>query len=353
MSRANQYYLIARERLTNEFSVIPVNGKRGLSLEEIDLYTTKFDGEEDLASKLRKTGIISYEMPDFYIASQGKKGKSLNTQEILYKKQSVVREIADNSRNHEIQKSEALIDSILDSFGDKMRRSPLLYEQVVEGRTNVYEKYAHYFLFTYQKPSTIKYRDGGWARTSYPLVRNVVEAVSRSNMKYSRLSDQMYRGLLNDKVLEVTDPDYDPNQLSFFHELLQDIDVVDEDKLLNVMGTFEKLPASTVLMSDHDVFFNPSTFEGYSEGDLEKLETYLPKEIRLYLRLFLIQRDMLGVSPITNGSSERKIVKAQKDMIEIFRSHPDILDRANEWCQLYDSYKEKTLGDSLEYQKKK
>ena len=86
MSRANQYYLIARERLTNEFSVVPLNGKRGLSLEEIDLYTTKFEGEVDLASKLREEGIISYEMPDFYIASQGKKGKYLNTQEVLYKK---------------------------------------------------------------------------------------------------------------------------------------------------------------------------------------------------------------------------------------------------------------------------
>ena len=58
MGKPNLYYLVARDRLSDQFKIVPIHSKRGLSLEEIDLYTTSFQDEEDLAMTLREEGII-------------------------------------------------------------------------------------------------------------------------------------------------------------------------------------------------------------------------------------------------------------------------------------------------------
>ena len=356
MSKTNQYYLIARDRLTNEYQVVSIDGRRSFSLEELDLYTTHFENESVLERGLNKIHAISLSNVDFFIAGQSKVNgkKVLKKMEVLYQNNDSIREIAKNSKNKNIEASMPQIDRILDQFADKMARSPILYEQVVSGKTNIYDKYANYFIFTRRNLASIKYRDGGWARTSYPLVRNILEATSRHNTRYARMSDQMYRGLLDEKLLRETDPDYDPNQLSFLDDIIEN--PVDEEKLLSVMSSFEKLPAATILIDNNHAFFNATTFLNYEEGDLEKFQTYLPENLRLILRLFMVQRDALETAPERMGEAyQRPVQKGQRDMIDIFKIHPEILDRAYAWCQLFDTYKEKTLGDvnGREYQKRR
>ena len=345
MGKSNQYYLVARDRISNEFDIISFLGKRGCSLEEIDLYTTGFKDEEDLAKFLREQGLISNNSTDFFIVNRNK-NKSVFKQEVIYSKCSTVRDIAEASLNRNIEKCTTRIDSILDSFADKMRRSPNLYEQVLSGCTNIYEKYAQYFIFTRTNLASIKYRDGGWARTSYPLIRNVVEATSRGNMRYDYMSDKMYRDLLDEKLVEVTDPEYNPDQLSLFDSLMDEIVPVDEDKLFTVLGTFEKLPATTILMDDKGAYFNKSLFFDCKREDLDKLSTLLSSDLRLMLRLFLVQRDMYNITSDKTGSAnDIRIKRRQKALVDLFKNHPEQLNKAYDWCMLYNTYLEKTLGD--------
>ena len=356
MGKANEYFLVARNRLSNQFQILKVDGKRSNSLEELDLYTTSFKDEYDLEDVLQEEGILSDDDTDFFIVHQTRVNgqPKLVKQEVLFSIHSVVRDIAKNSKRGEIAKSEYLIDHILDSFADKMRRTPTLYEDVTTGKTAVFEKYAKYFIMTRQNLASIKYRDGGWARTSYPLIRNIVEASSRRNAKYARMSDQMYRSLLDQKLLDATTPGYNPDQLSFFDMGVETMVPVDEDKLLEVMSSFEHLPASTVLIENEKAIFNRNTFPSYEGNDLEVLQTKLTSELLLRLRLFLVQRDCLDTSPASMGGVyQNPIRQGQQDMIQLLKNHPDVLDNAYDWCQVYHKYAGKVSGDvhGREYQK--
>ena len=356
MSRTNLYYLVARNRANNDFQVIPVFGNRGCSLEEIDLYTTEFSSEEELAKALREASVVSYSDIDFFIANQKRvKGETyLKKQELLFSKSKKVQEIAQNSMNGKIEKSSNQIDRILDYFGEKMTTNSGFYSDVIAGRTNVYEKYARYFPFNRSRSlASMKYRDGGWARTSYPLVRNIVEATSREKRRYSRMSDQLHRDLLDTRLIRVTDPEYDENQLSMFDQI--DEDMVD-DSVLEVMSQFEKLPKDTFVLQDEETHFNPSTFSSYEEGDLEKFDTYLSPELKLCVRLFAAHRDYLEEFPINLAEPHQvPIQQGLKTMVKLLREDPEVLSRACLWCRLYEKYGEKTLGDRDErgFQKRK
>lgn len=355
MGKTNEYFLIARNRLTNQFQVVPFGGKRGHSLEEIDLYTTDFKDEYELEDTLREDGVLPDEDTDFFIVHQRRANGevTLTKQEALFSKHNIVRDIAENSRKGQITKSEYLIDHLLDSFADQMRRDPLLYERVVSGQTGIFEKYAKYFIFTRQNLSSMKYRDGGWARTSYPLIRNVVEATKRHNTRYAHISDIMYRSLLDEKLLDVTDPNYDPNQMSFFDMGVERPGSYDEDKLLEVMTSLEHLPSDTITIENGQASFNRSAFAEYRGNDLEKFMN-LPQTVLLQLRLFFVQRDLLE-SACENGISQKRIRQGQQDMIQLLKNQPDLLDRVYNWCQLYHDYEGRLFGDNhgTEFQKRR
>lgn len=345
----SKYYLIARDRVSNDFQILSFNGKRGCTLEEIDIFTTGFQNEEELSDYFQKNG-VGYENIDFFIASQNKsKGKTyLKKQELLYSNNIGIRGIATNSYNKEIEKSGEAIDLILDEFAERVRRNPVLFDQVITGKTNVYDKYCKYFAFSrYQPAGSIKYRDGAWARTSYPLVRNVLEAMSRKNRKYARMSDDMYRGLLDKQLIRATDPKFDENQLSIFDQFPEVIPGDDlDDKIVEVMTTIERLPRDVFVIQNDRTYFNQKLFSSYDEGDLEKFETYLPEQLRLTIQLFAIHRDYLESEPQQFGDAyQLPIRNGQRTMIQIFQNYPDVLEKTYLWCQLYEKYQDKALGD--------
>ena len=349
MRKGNAYFLVARDRLTNDYEFVSINGKRELSLEEIDSYTTHFKNEVVLEKGLNKIHTISLHGVDFFIVHQN--NKKLQKYEVLYEDNDRIRKIADDFDNNS-----EMIDAILDSFAWDMTKKPLLYEQVVTGRTGIYSKYVKYFISNRSKPSTIKYRDGGWARESYPLIRNIVEATSRKTYNYSLICDKMYRDLLDEDLKIKTDSKYNPDQLSLFDNYLFDPNKLDDTKLLNVLGTFIKLPAATILIDDTHAYFNKSTFSNYADGDLDKLENLLPNDLLLRIRLLLIQRDCMENAFLPYSDKYyRPIEKGQKDLTKLFINHPEMLDKASLWCDLYHSYEEKVLGDvyGREYKKRR
>lgn len=353
----SKYYLIARDRVSNDFQTLPVNEKKGCALEEIDLFTIGFQNSEDLAKYYQEHG-LTYPNVDFFIASQNKLNGEvyLKKQELLFANNSVVRDIAENSLKKRIEDSSPQIDKILDTFADKVFQDSILFDQVMTGKTNVYDKYAKYFAFTrYASTSRIKYRDGAWARTCYPLIRNILEAMSRKNRRYARMSDDLFRGLLDDKLQRITAPGYNENQYNMFDQfpgIVPEEDI--NDKIVEVMSMIEKLPRDTFVIKDEHTSFNQQTFPLYAEGDLEKFETYIPESLRYGIQLFTMHRDYLENEPQKFGDAYQvPIREGLKTMIEVFRTQPEVLERTYLWCQLYGEYKDKVLGDvhGREYQK--
>lgn len=356
MGKVSLYYLIARDRKTDDFSVIPVQGKRGTALEEIDLFTTQYSSSEEFQKALQENGILSYEDMDFFIVTQSKvQGKTvLRNYGVLYSEDEAIRDIAKNSLQKNMEASSAKIDHILDYFAGQIARKPALYDLVITGQTNVYEKYAKYFAYSRAANSgSIKFRDGGWARTSYPLIHNVLDAMNHVSRSYSLVSDQMHRSLLEKDLLRVTDPSYDENQLSFFESL--ELDRTDH-QISSIMRKIEALPRDVFITRGATMVFNEQLFSEYQSQDLEKFQTFLSEDLRLKVEMLLIHRDYLDHSAYPFGNDYLPAVqKDQQEIIQYLRKHSAILDSVSEWCLLYQTYRNKELGDvdGREYQKRK
>lgn len=349
MSKKSNYYLVARSRSNNQYNIIPVRNQRGCSLEEIDLYTMSFRDADSLEQELLEQGAIREKDIDFFVASQGRGADGetiLKKQEVVFSRHSTLKEIAKDSMRKQILNSENRIDRILDIFASRMQRDYAFRELVVSGKTNIYEKYIKYFNVMFMDMTKTKYRDGSWARTSYNLIRNVVEALGRYPTHYSEMSDQMYRGLLDKELIRVTDPDYDPNQL-LLPGYFKDVEnTYDEDKLIEVMGTFECMPTVAISVKKVEAEFNTGIFSVCPQEDKERFQTELPQDLLTLLHSFLMKRDAL--ESITDGRtsfSQREVQLSQTKLIQYLMNHPRALDDAYNWCLLYNEYQDKMLGD--------
>ncbi|MBR2588474.1 MAG: hypothetical protein IKF71_04890 [Bacilli bacterium] len=357
MKKRIDYFLIARCRETNKFQIIPINGKRENSLEEIDIYTIGFKNEGALEKSLQEEGLLKDSNIDFFIACQGKVNEEtvLKIQEVLYAKVDAIKDITENSLRGEMDKSQFQIDYILDNFASRMAYNPVLREQVISGKTNIYKKFIKYFISSDQTREGIKFNDGGWARKSYSLIRNVIDAMSRTATKYFMLSDQMYRGLLGEELIRRTSPDYNPQQL-VFSEYYDNQEEKDEEKLLEVLTTFETLPLDIFLPNSEMVEFNLEMFKRLSGEAQTIIKSNLTPDLRLRLKSLLSQRDNLksavGKSFVR---TETSIIANQKDLIKRLKNNPNLLNRAYEWCELYNRYQDKMIGDDhgKEYGKRK
>lgn len=358
MGKTKQYFLIARNRDNNSFQVISVNGRRGCSLEEIDLYTTQFFDALDLEKKLQSDGVIPFSNVDFFIVSQNlNNGKTfINNIELLFSNNSIICGIAQDSLYGNIENSSGKIDMIIDDFISRYFSSSYLFRQVFDGRTNVYKKFVDYLkTCSGQSAYGIKYRDGGWARKSYSLIHNLLEAEVRNNDSV-HLKDEMFRRLLDRKLISETSPDYDANQLSLFDSIL-DPEEEKEDKLLEVIMTFENLSSDTFRFDDERVIFNSSAFSDYASGELDILSTYLDEGLLVALYNYGRYKKYFGDGTLKFGESYQiPVVREQKNIINIL-NNSTILDRAFTWCMLYNKCmnRNKKIGDKdgCEYQKRK
>ncbi len=352
----NLYYLIARDRKTNDFTVVKVNNKRGVPLEEIDLYTTAFSNEQELRYMLQLDGVIDYEDADFFIASQNKVLGEVNLKkyEVLYKDNDTINEVAVNSLKNKISKSDEKIDRILDYFASQVRSRPALYDLLITGRTNVYEKYAKYFAYTYNNiTSSIKYLDGSWARRSYPLIRNVLEALSSVERDYSRTSDELHRSFLDDSLRRVTSRGYDENQLSIFDNFPTE-DFQFSMNAHNAMRVFESLPQDTFINSPEGMHINTAMFNDCDVWDVECLNSFLPQQLMSRINMFTIHRDYLNNSkyPFCN-SYLSSVERDQEGIVKFMKNNPQMMQNITNWCNIYESNKDKVLGDDNGYQKRK
>ena len=220
MNKGNKYFLVAKEIGTDQFEIISINHSWGNKLEEIDLYTINYTDSFSLTKHLIEEGKISTLDNDFYIVQQ-KKEKStprIKTQEVLYKKSEEIREVAKSSIEKGLE-SDKNVDAILGKFCYKMKTNQAFYDMVLFGKTNIYRKFSDYFIKRrFQESNQIKYLDGGWAKKSYPLLRNIVEANARFEeyQKTGKWAPREERDHIIPKLISMTDKNYDRNQLDLF-----------------------------------------------------------------------------------------------------------------------------------------
>ena len=173
MGFRNQYYLIGRNNKNND--IVNISFIKGIKtrLENIDLYTTNFESKDELLKKLYLDNYIDDIDYDVFICNESKKG--LYFQEPLYKNREKIRDVAELSLDKKADY--AINDSIIDNFCARMKNDSAFYSLVMYKKTNLYDKFVNYFIEgRYKYINNIKYADGGWARDSYHVLRNILSS---------------------------------------------------------------------------------------------------------------------------------------------------------------------------------
>ncbi|MBQ6135581.1 MAG: hypothetical protein IJI60_04630 [Bacilli bacterium] len=176
MKKGNTCFLVARDRNTNNIERVFLDNET-TSLEEIDLYTTSFKQKTALSSALYQRQKVKSLNNDFFIVYQTI-DKQLQLWEVLYDKDKRIRPIARKSLVKNSFEQDA--NQLLNEFCQKMKENPTFYDMVMYKDTNLYPKFIRYFYEKrFEDCSFVKYKDGGWVRKSYPLLRNIVESITR------------------------------------------------------------------------------------------------------------------------------------------------------------------------------
>ena len=323
MGKPIKYFLVARDRNTNEFEIIKVNGHRFSSLEDIDLFTMESSNREELSSRLNKEGDY-----DYFIVNQQKRGQniSIKTNEVVYSNDYNLEEIANNSKNKEIVRSSEQIDKIFNGYCRNMSFDGNYYRLNVTRRTNIYDKFIRYFILSrFQAKETIQNRDGGWAKTSYPLIRNIIESYQTDRKNYTHISDENYRELLERDLREVTDPTYDENQITMF-DLYPNQKQDDHSKeKFEVIKTLEDIPY-------------------LDTRDAEFLNT-LPQEVRNNVKSLVGLRTYYeSKSYMFEEDCYHKIRDEYHNLVRKFDDE-EVLSQSLLWCRVYNENSNKVSGD--------
>jgi len=215
----NYYYLIARNKASNDFQIIDI----GTKLEEIDLYTGDYKDKKELMDKLISENKIYSTNTDIYIAlpKVEDKKKYIYTLEVLYDcgEDSIIGKAADSSL-----KGENIVpyaDNILNNFCHDMKVNSNFFNYVVLGKTNIYKKFTNYFIGRrYDDNYKLKYLDNGWARKSYALIRNIYDATSKfykfENHTDITEDDVRSRKLIEEKLLMKIGKGINQEQMNLF-----------------------------------------------------------------------------------------------------------------------------------------
>jgi len=346
MGKVNLYYLIARNKRDNTITTIPVNGLDCGSLEDIDLFTMNYKNEAELSYYLLEKGLISTIPVDLFIANQSK--GDIFTQEVIYSYAKEIRSISENSKKNQIIDSIDDIDTILDSFSYKMKYNKKFYEMIVCTDTNIYPSFIDFYIDNNDIENPLyhaKYQKNGFARKSYKLIRNIVEANHRfETYRYTGHNvnrNEFYRKLLKEKLIGITDKNYISNQLSLLDSF--DEDKNDDEKIFEVLGIFDRVSRKEFSCENGELTINKSEFSDFDPSDYKKIEGLLGEQLLMLLYRLARNNELFQVEASDNTRSE---------IMRILGNDKMSLEMAYQWCSIYNKYKD-VYGDVNGYQYKK
>lgn len=347
MSKSNMYYLVARNRKNNSFEIVDFNGK----LENIDIYTTKFKNEKELSEKLLSEGKITSNDVDLYIVVPKKDGIIAN--EVLYSDSKDAALLAKDSLNKELGFDNINVDELLTIFCTRMMNLSGFYDMIVYGKSNVYSKFANYFSGRrFISCHDVKYADGGWANSSYHLLRNIMEAYSRYTSGIDHTDDIVYRKRI-ENILQGRLYKNENAQMSLFDMIqFKEDNIESDDKLIEIMNVLENVSSEDFKMQGR-IKINFVGNEKYGR-DLVKLRTLLGDKLTTMVGLYAMHRDGyegLSIKDDKYFYYADLIKDDQTNIVEALTSDKDLLDRAYEWALIYSKYNSK--GDEYGYQRRK
>lgn len=183
----SKYYLIAKRKNSSDYKIINLENnesfrysdeKEKLSLERLDYFTMKFDNSSELNEYLISKGRIDNEDNDYFIARR--KGEELTFFNPVYSSCSRrLSKVTYDSSRGSINNAYREINEIFDKFLSTLFYEDDFEEYVMNGCTNIYEKFCDYFRENVG--SIDEYFEAlkkcRWSFSSYTLIRNVEEAI--------------------------------------------------------------------------------------------------------------------------------------------------------------------------------
>lgn len=354
----NNYYLVSRDREKNtmEFITIPKHNQSGknLNLEEIDLFTMNFKSEAQLIIYLYDNQYIDKFNVDLFIANRGV--KNIDYYEIIYNQDEylnkLLKEIAEASIEDCISYSKSS-NILIDAFCKKMHFSQNFSNLVKFRMTNVYKKFVDYFndsntnlnhLFSF------KYRDGSWAMKSYPLQRNMVEAllkyekIKKNNKDIIEASVELYnfnnpsRIKLKQEIMEKTDKNYFEGQLNLFDINFKNEEII-SDKALEVLEFIKHLPINVIKLDSKRYIFNRSLFEDCDMELVDYLDQCLSSKLKKIIYLYTLHNNLLEEANRAFSNTNELEDELRKDtasLLKMLRNNEKELDNAYSFIKLYN-----------------
>lgn len=405
----NAYYLIARNRRDNTFTVLKLKetwylgrekGReevltRSNDLEAIDLVTTRFSSESEMAERMAMNGYIPDSNVDIFIASKREKnGKNyIRFDEVIYdqakdRRVDALRRIALTSLATDFKDDSYDLTTIYDEVIAMTYIADDYLQMLLDGDTNVSRHFAEQLRGIQQYPE-IPYDiklNATFGAKDYATIRNIVESLNRLERFSSSSREDRYiknadfieenlgsRMALVPELAIQLDDSYIEGQLSLFSLLDEDEKekvveatkkiaeeeklipqkieiprkgVTDADKKREIYRVLRSVPRHILYRekSTGDFKVNYDVFAHYppTEDEARKLNTYLTGKLPKYFAEYIsdygvlcdAQRD--AFTPPSEMCELQTTVEYDIRKIDNRFRSAKCLNMAYEWCMLFE-----------------
>ena len=386
------YSLIARYKDSNEVEIIPIKekwylGKNGrdvksnkVSLEALDLITTKFSSAEEMINQMYSNGYLKTPNVDLFIAKKLKRNNKeyIKTYEIIYnpsKKERIedLRIIAYSYLSGLKDKVSILVDKVSNKLISKANsnedfRNILICEttDVPNRLTDPFWKGTQNYSLKYQNKKTFE---------NYTTIRSIIEALNRYDY-LSTLKDDVFvanvnflnengsaRKKIEPVLLEILDKNYLPGQYNFLdpnysfneqeeqmtketseEQTLPEIPNISyEEKRQEIIETFHQLPFSFLQLDKTKQKINPNFFSTdfpITAFEQEFLENLLPNSLALTLETYTAHKNEYykALDNFSNTFLLENEIRLDENSIYKKLKNDKNLDKVYLWVLIYKRY---------------
>lgn len=372
------YYLVARDKKSNDFKIIGLKSKwyykngndsltRSNKLEAIDLVTTRFRDSQEMAKRLENSGIIPHTEYDFFIVKEKSNCKSNNIKihEVLYNykpsRTEFFRSIAYDSLNNNLNMSRNNI-RLFDKLITKIYYVAEYRKILREGLTALPKK-----LVELEKdingptvPYSLKYKNR-WMMENYQISRSIIDSFNRSDelnadfnshVEYFKNSYKE-RIKLKDKLLEVCSKDYNPGQISIFDMTSQESKEASKSEKYNyVIRNITNFDITNLNNEENKISIVNPDFSDINTDDKKVLKKSLPISLLRNIYLYCLHKSKLDVCKDSFGDTSVLYEDMNQDLKDIEKQlkKDDLLNRSYNYFLVYNRVnKQSNEGDH--YQK--
>ena len=278
----SKYYIIARKE-NNSYTSIYVNN--GRKLEDIDLYTCKYNNKNELLKDLKEEGLDTSEGLDLFIASYDKRTKHVRIRPVLYKAYytSLLMSNARRSLKHEPIYTKIIYDKV-----SELSKSGYYLHLVRRGYFDLYNDFRDMVAKGNEK--LVFSSDHMWLRDSYANFRDATASILQywglridkdtdigkiidNKVRLRRERNQIY------SELETTLKEDVVGQISLFNNntSIIHIDHIHKDNLIKVIQPTVIVKKHIVNIPSYDG--NQFTLEDYIKDDEMALNKSLIEDI--------------------------------------------------------------------------